>query len=77
MGIDHSFQNLMAAPDIKTVADLRGKQLAVDALTTGFAFVLREMISRAFSTVSPSPCSAAFAQVRHIWDAAFPPFLSS
>lgn len=50
MGIDHSFQNLMAAPDIKTVADLRGKQLAVDALTTGFAFVLREMISRAGMT---------------------------
>jgi len=50
MGIDHSFQNLMAAPDLKTVADLRGKQLAVDALTTGFAFVLREMISRAGMT---------------------------
>ena len=50
MGIDHSFQNLMAAPDIKTVVDLRGKQLAVDALTTGFAFVLREMISRAGMT---------------------------
>ena len=50
MGIDHSFQNLIAAPDIKTVADLRGKQLAVDALTTGFAFVLREMISRAGMT---------------------------
>jgi ABC-type nitrate/sulfonate/bicarbonate transport system substrate-binding protein len=50
MGIDHSFQNLIAAPHIKTVADLRGKQLAVDALTTGFAFVLREMISRAGMT---------------------------
>jgi len=47
MGIDHSFQNLMAAPDIKTVAGLRGKELAVDARTTGFAFVLREMIARA------------------------------
>lgn len=47
MGVDDSFQSLMAAPEIKSVADLRGKKIAVDALTTGYAFILREMIARA------------------------------
>jgi ABC-type nitrate/sulfonate/bicarbonate transport system substrate-binding protein len=47
MGVDDSFQSLMAAPDIKSVAALRGKKIAVDALTTGYAFILREMIARA------------------------------
>lgn len=47
MGLNSGLLHLIAAPDVKTVADLRGKQLAVDALTTGFAFVLREMIARA------------------------------
>ncbi|MGV3627185.1 MAG: ABC transporter substrate-binding protein [Betaproteobacteria bacterium] len=47
MGVDDSFQSLMAGPDIKSVADLRGKKIAVDALTTGYAFILREMIARA------------------------------
>lgn len=47
MGVDDSFQSLMAAPEIRSVADLRGKKIAVDALTTGYAFILREMIARA------------------------------
>ncbi len=47
MGVDDSFQSLMAAPGIQSVADLRGKKIAVDALTTGYAFILREMIARA------------------------------
>lgn len=46
MGVDDSFQSLMASPEIKSVADLRGKKIAVDALTTGYAFILREMIAR-------------------------------
>ncbi len=50
MGVDDSFQSLMAAPDIQAVADLRGKKIAVDALTTGYAFILREMIARAGMT---------------------------
>jgi ABC-type nitrate/sulfonate/bicarbonate transport system substrate-binding protein len=50
MGVDDSFQSLMAAPGIKSVADLRGKKIAVDALTTGYAFILREMIARAGMT---------------------------
>lgn len=47
MGFDESFQSLMAAPDVKGVADLKGRKLAVDALTTGYAFILREMLARA------------------------------
>ena len=50
MGVDDSFQSLMASPDIKSVAELRGKRIAVDALTTGYAFILREMIARAGMT---------------------------
>jgi ABC-type nitrate/sulfonate/bicarbonate transport system substrate-binding protein len=36
--------NLMVGPGIKSYADLKGKDLAVDALTTGYAFLLREMV---------------------------------
>lgn len=50
MGLNPGFLHLIGAPDVKTVTDLRGRQLAVDALTTGFAFVLREMIARAGMT---------------------------
>ena len=50
MGVDDSFQSLMAAPEIRSVADLRGRKIAVDALTTGYAFILREMIARAGMT---------------------------
>ena len=31
---------------VETFADLRGKEVSVDAMSTGFAFVLREMINR-------------------------------
>ena len=44
LGIDNGFLRLYAQPEIKSYADLRGKALAVDALTTGFAFVLRRML---------------------------------
>jgi ABC-type nitrate/sulfonate/bicarbonate transport system substrate-binding protein len=37
---------LYARPDIKTVADLKGKTLAVDAVSTGFAFVIRAMLEK-------------------------------
>jgi ABC-type nitrate/sulfonate/bicarbonate transport system substrate-binding protein len=46
LGCDNGFLRLYARPDIKTYADLRGKSLAVDALTTGFAFVLRKMLEQ-------------------------------
>jgi len=44
MGSDNGFLSLIVAPDIKRAADLRGKTFSVDALTTGYAFVLRRML---------------------------------
>jgi ABC-type nitrate/sulfonate/bicarbonate transport system substrate-binding protein len=46
MGGDSGFLSLIVAPNIKSAADLRGKKLSVDALTTGYAFVLRRMLER-------------------------------
>ena len=47
MGVDTGFLSLVAAPDIRSVAGLRGKILSVDAMTTGYAFVLYEIMRRA------------------------------
>jgi ABC-type nitrate/sulfonate/bicarbonate transport system substrate-binding protein len=44
MGGDHGFLSLMAKSEVTSVSQLRGKTLSVDALTTGFAFVLREIL---------------------------------
>ncbi|MFT4193520.1 ABC transporter substrate-binding protein [Ottowia sp.] len=46
MGSDTGFLRLVSVPEVRTYADLRGKTLSVDALTTGYAFVLREMLER-------------------------------
>lgn len=46
MGADDGFLRLVAAPQIRGYVDLRGKTLSVDALTTGYAFVLLEMLER-------------------------------
>ena len=46
MGSDSGFLSLVAAPEIKTFAGLRGKTLSVDARSTGYAFVLFEMLAR-------------------------------
>jgi len=46
MGGDDAFLRLVVQPDIRSYADLRGRTLSVDALTTGFAFVLRRMLAR-------------------------------
>ena len=45
MGGDNAFLRLVVRPEIKSYADLKGKALAVDAMTTGFAFVLRKMLA--------------------------------
>jgi ABC-type nitrate/sulfonate/bicarbonate transport system substrate-binding protein len=37
----------ITAPDVKTYADVKGRTLSLDALSTGFAFVLYEMLARA------------------------------
>jgi ABC-type nitrate/sulfonate/bicarbonate transport system substrate-binding protein len=46
MGGDNGFLSVVTAPGLERCADLRGKSLAVDAMTTGFAFVLRELLAR-------------------------------
>src|SRR6185437_15470650 len=39
VGGDNGFLHLGALPEIKTFQDLKGKELSVDAITTGYAFV--------------------------------------
>jgi ABC-type nitrate/sulfonate/bicarbonate transport system substrate-binding protein len=46
MGGDNGFLRLVTAPEIKSYADLKGKELSVDALTTGYAFVLRKLLQK-------------------------------
>lgn len=46
MGADQGFLRLVSVPEVKTIADLKGKTLSVDALTTGYAFVLLEIMAR-------------------------------
>ncbi len=47
MGATRLELSLVVAPGIEAFEDLRGRSLAVDALATGFAFVLYEMLARA------------------------------
>jgi len=46
MGGDGGFFSIVARPGIDDVAALKGKTLSVDAMTTGLAFVLRELVAR-------------------------------
>jgi ABC-type nitrate/sulfonate/bicarbonate transport system substrate-binding protein len=46
MGGDNGFLRLVAVPEVKTLDDLRNKTVSVDARTTGYAFVLFEMLER-------------------------------
>ena len=46
MGVDNGFLSVVAQQPFRSLADLRGKRLAVDSLNTGFAFVLRELLRR-------------------------------
>jgi ABC-type nitrate/sulfonate/bicarbonate transport system substrate-binding protein len=45
-GVDNGLLHIMVAPEVKTFADLKGKTLSVDAMTTGFAFVLRDALAK-------------------------------
>jgi len=45
MGGDDAFLRLVVQGSIQSYAGLEGKTLSVDALTTGFAFVLRKMLA--------------------------------
>lgn len=46
MGSDNGFLSLVTAPEVKKFADLKGKTLSVDARTTGYAFVLFDILRR-------------------------------
>ncbi|MGX9961974.1 ABC transporter substrate-binding protein [Roseomonas sp. F4] len=46
-GVDDGMLSVMAAADVPDLAGLRGKVVSVDAMTTGFAFVLREVLGQA------------------------------
>ena len=46
MGATQIGLSAVVAPDIQTAQDLRGKTLALDAVGTGFAFVLYDMLAK-------------------------------
>jgi ABC-type nitrate/sulfonate/bicarbonate transport system substrate-binding protein len=46
MGGDNGLLSLAAVPEIKSVAELKGRTVSVDALTTGYAFVLFDLLRR-------------------------------
>ncbi len=45
-GVDNGLLSVMAASDIPDIRGLKGQTVSVDAMTTGFAFVLREALAR-------------------------------
>lgn len=47
MGATQLDLSLVSASSVKSVADLKGKTIALDALSTGFAFVLYDMLEQA------------------------------
>ena len=47
MGGDNGFLSLVTAPEVKSYGDLKGRTLSVDAMTTGYAFVLLDLLDRA------------------------------
>jgi len=46
LGVDRGFLSVVADRSIATIAELRGRTVAVDSPSTGFAFVLRELLQR-------------------------------
>jgi len=44
MGGDNGFLQLVVQGDVNDYADLKGREISVDALTTGYAFVLLKML---------------------------------
>jgi ABC-type nitrate/sulfonate/bicarbonate transport system substrate-binding protein len=45
-GVDNGMLSVMAKSDNATIKDLKSKTFSVDAMTTGFAFVQREMLKK-------------------------------
>ncbi len=46
LGGDSGFLTLYTRPEIRSFEDLRGKQLVVDAINTGYSFVLRKILAQ-------------------------------
>jgi ABC-type nitrate/sulfonate/bicarbonate transport system substrate-binding protein len=46
MGADNGFLSLVGGQGVKSMSELKGKKLSVDAMTTGYAFVLRELLAK-------------------------------
>jgi ABC-type nitrate/sulfonate/bicarbonate transport system substrate-binding protein len=46
MGGDNGLLSLAVVPEVKTYQDLKGRTLSVDAMTTGYAFVLFDLLRR-------------------------------
>ncbi len=46
MGADNGFLRLVVTAEIESYADLKSKELSTDAISTGYAFVLRKMLER-------------------------------
>ena len=46
MGADNGFLSLVGGQGIESISELKGKKLSVDAMTTGYAFVLRELLAK-------------------------------
>src|SRR5260370_28076794 len=43
---DNGLLSLAVVPDVKSYPDLKGRTLSVDAMTTGYAFVLFDLLRR-------------------------------
>src|SRR3546814_20094709 len=46
MGVHSGLNSVVTRPEIKTYADIKGKQVAVDATNTGYAFVLFRILEQ-------------------------------
>jgi ABC-type nitrate/sulfonate/bicarbonate transport system substrate-binding protein len=46
LGGDDGFASIVAAPGVKSFAELKGRTVSVDAMTTGYAFMVRELLAR-------------------------------
>jgi ABC-type nitrate/sulfonate/bicarbonate transport system substrate-binding protein len=68
MGATQIELSLVVAPEIESFADLRGKTLALDALATGFAFVLYDMLERGGLALDDCELAAVGATPQR-WDA--------
>ncbi len=46
LGGDDGFASIVSAPGIKSFGELKGRTVSVDAMTTGYAFMVRELLAR-------------------------------